>query len=182
MATNLIIFQTYFINITLLNMLKMPLLLVTSVLFYHLGNSQGNIDEKNISLILDSLNSTAKNVQFEKYFSLFDKNAVFMGTDAKERWGKNEFMIWAKPYFENGKTWKFETIDRHIYFSSDNNIAWFDERLKTQMKLCRGSGVLIKVNNEWKIVQYNLSMSIPNEINKNVTMLKGTLEDSILEK
>jgi hypothetical protein len=36
--------------------------------------------------------------------------------------------------------------------------AWFDELLNTQMKICRGSGVLVKkIGQEWKIKQYVLS-------------------------
>jgi hypothetical protein len=41
--------------------------------------------------------------------------------------------------------------------------AWFDELLNTQMKICRGSGVLVKIGQEWKIKQYVLSMTIPND-------------------
>jgi hypothetical protein len=29
--------------------------------------------------------------------------------------------------------------------------AWFDELLDTQMKICRGSGILVKENKQWKI-------------------------------
>ena len=31
------------------------------------------------------------------------------------------------------------------------------------MKGCRGSGILIKKNNEWKIAYYNLTVLIENE-------------------
>jgi hypothetical protein len=41
-------------------------------------------------------------------------------------------------------------------------MAWFDE-LSTQMKICRGSGVLVKIGNDWKIKHYVLSMTVPNE-------------------
>jgi hypothetical protein len=36
-------------------------------------------------------------------------------------------------------------------------------RLSTQMKICRGSGVLVKIGNDWKIKHYVLSMTVPNE-------------------
>ncbi|MFN9993591.1 MAG: nuclear transport factor 2 family protein, partial [Phycisphaerales bacterium] len=29
---------------------------------------------------------------------------------------------------------------------------------------CRGSGVLLRLNDEWKIVQYNLTVPIPNDM------------------
>jgi hypothetical protein len=37
--------------------------------------------------------------------------------------------------------------------------AWFDELLNTQMKICRGSGVLVKIDGKWKIKHYVLSMT-----------------------
>ena len=48
-------------------------------------------------------------------------------------------------------------------FSDNQNIAWFDEDLATWMKDCRGSGVVEKINNEWKLVYYNLTVLIENE-------------------
>jgi hypothetical protein len=51
--------------------------------------------------------------------------------------------------------------------------AWFDELLNTQMKICRGSGVLVKIGQEWKIKQYVLSMTIPNDNSNKVIELKS---------
>jgi hypothetical protein len=33
------------------------------------------------------------------------------------------------------------------------------------MKICRGSGVLVKIDGKWKIKHYVLSMTIPNKMN-----------------
>jgi hypothetical protein len=44
-------------------------------------------------------------------------------------------------------------------------VAWFDEALDTpNLGPCRGSGVLVKEGNSWKIAQYNLSVPIPNAL------------------
>ena len=59
-------------------------------------------------------------------------------------------MIWAKPYFDKKTTWNFTALERHIYFDKTGRTAWFDELLNTQMKICRGSGVLVKIGKEWK--------------------------------
>ena len=40
------------------------------------------------------------------------------------------------------------------------------------MKICRGSGVVVKVNSEWKIKQYVLSMTVPNENTDSVVKIK----------
>jgi hypothetical protein len=59
--------------------------------------------------------------------------------------------------------------------------AWFDELLETQMKICRGSGVVVKDGNRWKIKQYVLSMTIPNSVADSVIPIKSAEEDSLLE-
>lgn len=48
------------------------------------------------------------------------------------------------------------------------------------MKICRGSGVLEKVGNQWKIKQYVLSATIPNDVIDNVTKIKTPIEDAII--
>jgi hypothetical protein len=55
-------------------------------------------------------------------------------------------MEWAKPYFDEKATWNFKSIKRNIYFGKHDDIAWFEELLSTQMKICRGFGVVIKLN------------------------------------
>jgi len=50
------------------------------------------------------------------------------------------------------------------------------------MKICRGSGVLVKINNNWKIKQYVLSMTIPNDNSDEVVKIKAPIEDVILSK
>ncbi len=91
-------------------------------------------------------------------------------------------MEWAKPFFEKGKTWNFTSLKRNIYFSPDGNFAWFDELLDTQMKICRGSGVLEKKDGKWKIRQYVLSMTIPNEVADEVVATKSPMENPLLLK
>ena len=91
-------------------------------------------------------------------------------------------MVWAKPYFDRGRAWSFHAIDRHIYLDSTGTWAWFDELLNTQMKICRGSGVLVKVGKEWKIQHYVLSMTIPNDEVNAVTKIKAPIEDALIAK
>ena len=49
------------------------------------------------------------------------------------------------------------------------------------MSLCRGSGVLIKDNGKWQIVQYVLSMTVPNDLANDVTKLKTPDEAKVLK-
>lgn len=139
-------------------------------------------DSTAIAQLLDSFNIAAAKANYNQYFSYFAENAVFMGTDATEHWDKKSFMQWAKPFFDRGRAWNFTALQRHIYFNNNGDLAWFDELLQTQMKICRGSGVLTKENGSWKIEQYVLSATIPNRIIDSVTSLKAVEEDSIINR
>lgn len=120
--------------------------------------------------VLDDWHNAASEADFERYFNHFTSDsAVFMGTDATERWTVAEFKPWSKPYFDNGEAWDFTPVERHINFSENGRIAWFDEALDTpNLGPARGSGVLIKNGNEWQITHYNLSIPIPNSIVRDV--------------
>lgn len=138
-------------------------------------------EQQLIATTLDSFNRAAARADYEAYFKYYAEDAVFMGTDATERWNKKECMIWSKPFFDRGKAWDFTSLDRHIYFDESGKLAWFDELLKTQMKVCRGSGIVVRENQQWKIKQYVLSMTIPNSISDTVIFAKGSLEDSLIQ-
>jgi hypothetical protein len=48
--------------------------------------------------------------------------------------------------------------------------AWFDEILdSSSYGTSRGTGVLIRTNEGWKISQYHLTFPIPNELARHVT-------------
>lgn len=141
-----------------------------------------NVQKKNVAKVLDDLNTFAANADFKSYFDLFATESQYIGTDAAEVWTKQEFSEWAKPFFDKKTTWNFKSLKRNIYFSKDGNYAWFDEILDTQMKICRGSGVLEKIAGKWKIKQYVLSATVPNEVIDEVTKIKTPIEETIIQK
>lgn len=132
--------------------------------------------EKGINTVLNQWHAAASKANFSSYFDLMTSDAVFIGTDATEVWNKTEFMAYAKPHFDKGKAWSFTSLNRTIYFSKNKKTAWFDELLDTQMELCRGSGTLVKTKNGWKIAHYVLSMTVPNEVAREVIKTKKPLE------
>lgn len=134
-----------------------------------------------INALLDSLNVTAAKADYNKYFSYYAEFATYNGTDATENWDKKSFMAWAKPYFDAKTTWNFKSVKRDIHFGEHDDIAWFEELLSTQMKICRGSGVVIKQKGKWKIQQYVLSMTVPNSQLEKAIALKTHEEDSLLK-
>jgi len=145
------------------------------------ANAQ-NTEKEKINQTLDAWHKAAANANFEGYFNLMADDAIFIGTDATENWTKPDFKVWAKPFFDKGKTWNFTALERHIFFDKTGKIAWFDELLNTQMKICRGSGVLVKIGKEWKIQHYVLSMTIPNDEVDAVIKIKAPIEDVLIDK
>lgn len=137
-------------------------------------------DSQLVAQTLDQFNEAAAQADFNKYFNFFTEDAIFIGTDATENWNKKDFMVWAKPMFDKKKTWNFKAIARHIFFNKTNDLAWFDELLDTQMKICRGSGVLIKQGDQWKVQHYVLSMTMPNEQIKAAVKIKAPIEDELI--
>ena len=122
-------------------------------------------DKIKINKILDNLHYYASVADGDKYFKLFDTDGVFLGTDATERWTVNEFKNYALKRFESGTGWTYYPINRNIYLNNNKNTAWFDEELSNEKYgVFRGTGVLIKTDEGWKISQYNLLLPIPNEL------------------
>lgn len=139
-------------------------------------------DKSEVNLLLDNWHRNAAETNFDNYFNAMATESVFIGTDATEYWNKKDFMTFSKPYFDKGKAWNFTSLERNVYFSDNGETAWFDELLNTQMKICRGSGVLVKENKNWKIKQYVLSMTIPNDKSNEVISLKSAIEDRIINE
>ncbi|MFZ4105295.1 nuclear transport factor 2 family protein [Flavobacterium sp.] len=162
-------------------MITKKLVLTLLILAHGCLNAQESV-KREINSALNQWHKAAAAANFKEYFSYLTDDSIFIGTDATENWNKTAFEAFAKPYFEKGKAWDFTPMERHIYFSEDGKTAWFDELLDTQMKICRGSGVLILTNNSWKIKQYVLSMTIPNKNTDEVVKIKTPIEEVFLSK
>jgi ketosteroid isomerase-like protein len=134
----------------------------------------------NINATLDAWHKAAAEANYGNYFGMMTDDAIFIGTDATENWNKKDFQAFAKPYFDKGKAWNFTSLERHIFFDKTGETAWFDELLNTQMKICRGSGVMVRLGNEWKIKQYVLSMTIPNNNSNEVVKIKTPIEEALI--
>lgn len=120
---------------------------------------------ESIDQVLDRLHAAAAHADERAYFELFAPDAVFLGTDATERWSVDEFKAYAHPIFAAGKGWAYTSTERHIGLGPDGRTAWFDERLQNaKLGECRGSGALVNRAGRWAIVQYNLSIPVPNDL------------------
>ena len=149
--------------------MKRTTILILSVLTFLFLQAQNNKTEK-LNSLMNKWHLAATNTDASIFFEFMDSDCIYIGTDANERWTKNEFVKFAKPYFDKGKAWDFKPIERAFYFSKNKRTAWFNETLNTWMGVCRSSGVLEKTAGNWKLKHYHLSVTVPNE------KIKGFIE------
>ena len=114
--------------------------------------------------MVDTWHKAAAQADSSTYFGAFASDeSVFEGTDGGEYWTISAFQKWAAPYFKRGNAWTFSPVERRWY--SHSGVLWFSERLDSEhMGRCRGTGVVIKTLQGYKIDHYSLSFEVPNEI------------------
>ncbi len=132
-------------------------------------------DDSKIAAIgqtLDRLHAAAAKADGKAYFDLFAPDAVFIGTDAIERWPVEAFRAYALPLFAKGKGWTYTPRLRHVTLAAVpcGCLAWFDEILDSaHYGTSRGTGVLALTPGGWKIEQYALTFPIPNDLAADMT-------------
>ena len=129
--------------------------------------STGPADTALIAQINDFINQWHDDAAHARpaYFDKIARDGVYIGTDKSELWHRDDFKVWAKPYFDSGKAWAFTVIKRNVYLSGDRQYAWFDEQLHTQMGICQASGVIHRsAGGGLEIEHYQLSIAIPNPL------------------
>lgn len=128
------------------------------------ANPQGDYKHQ-IANVLDKLHQRAAQADWKGYFELYTDEAIFIGTDAAETWTLQEFKQYARPAFDNGTGWTYKPATRHIYLGPQQQVAWFDELLNNDtLGVTRGTGVLVRQGNTWKIAQYHLAIPVPNAL------------------
>lgn len=142
-------------------------LLLLPILFLGLGCAAPPPapSEADVAAVLDALHRNASEANYEAYFALYTDDAVFLGTDASERWPIEDFKTYTAARFAEGTAWTYHMLDRHIEFGPDGKTAWFDETLTNEnLGRTRGSGVLLLQDGAWRIAQYNLTILVPNDL------------------
>lgn len=133
------------------------------------AGAQMSQEEAAVSAVLDALHDAASKAEFDRYFGLYTDDAIFLGTDATERWTLDQFKAYARPSFDAGRGWTYHPVERHVYVSADGRTAWFDETLENAgLGDTRGSGALVREGDTWKVAQYNLTIPIPNAMARDV--------------
>lgn len=125
--------------------------------------------ESAVRAVLDEFHLAASKADGERYFACLAPDAIFVGTDATERWDVARFREFCEPYFREGRGWTYVAGERHVALSREGKLAWFDERLSNdKYGAVRGSGVVRLDGGRWRIVQYVMSFPIPNELSGEV--------------
>lgn len=156
-------------------MKQLPLLLAFLFSAYAI---QAQNEVQSINDFINQWHRAAAEANHQVFFGSLTENSIYIGTDATERWTKAEFMTFAKPYFDRGRAWDFKPYERDVHVTSNGKVAWFSELLTTWMGVCRGSGILEKTKNGWKISQYHLSVTVPNDAIRDFIKLIDNFETS----
>lgn len=144
----------------------LPLCLLLVSFTIHAQNEEATINK-----FLDNWHIAAAKADGKAFFGAMSENSIYIGTDSSERWTKEEFIGFAKRFFDRGSAWDFKPFDRKLHVTSDGQYAWFSELLTTWMGVCRGSGILQKTKQGWKIEQYHLAVTVPNDLIKDFITL-----------
>jgi len=127
-------------------------------------------EERAVDAVLTAFHAAAAEADGKTYFGLLADDAVYIGTDASERWTVDAFKAFAEPYFTEGRGWTYTPTERNIIIDRGRTVAWFDELLVNETYgVCRGTGVLVYGDGGWRIAQYHLTFPIPNELARELT-------------
>ena len=117
-----------------------------------------------IDAVLDDFHAAASSGAADRYLGHFTANGVFFGTDPAERWTVQQFEPYVRNAFARGG-WTYVPRDRTVFVSDDGQTAWFDEMLDGPTGIvARGTGVLVRSGDGWKVAQYNFSVPFPNSL------------------
>ena len=122
-------------------------------------------DVQAVKTVLTNFHRAAANADLEGYFKHLVDDAVVLGTAADERWTMSVYRTRVKSIFARGGDWRSTPVEQNVFLAADGRHAWFDERLvRAGVGELRGTGVLHLENGGWKIVLFNRTLVIPNEV------------------
>jgi ketosteroid isomerase-like protein len=144
------------------------------------GRDDASQAKAEIDALMTSWHKAAATADAKTYFGLMAPGSVFLGTDATERWTKEEFEKYAASRFKGGSAWVYWATERNIGLAADGTTAWVDETLASKSYwTCRGTAALEKIGGAWKIRLYSLTYTIPNSaVREIMPVVKRELDKS----
>lgn len=110
------------------------------------------------------------------YFDKIAADGIYIGTDRTERWTRDAFKAWAGRFFARPSAWSFTPLQRHLGFTPDRSLVWFDEQLDSDMGVLQASGVMRASGAGFEIVHYQMSIAVPNDVQPQVSALISAFE------
>jgi hypothetical protein len=114
---------------------------------------------------LDAFYKAGAGADQSAFIAQLAADAVLLGVDGDARLQGQSLRDYVSesfgsPGLTNGNAWALDSSDREIRLSADGSVAWFDESLQhDQLGSGRASGVLVANGGNWKIAQYNRTLS-----------------------
>lgn len=135
------------------------------------------VERAAINTVIDDWHKAAAEADQERYLGHFTKDAVFLGTDATERWpvysddeGAPGFSAYVELHFPRGG-WDYQPHDREVQLAADGYLAWFDEQLTNERAgELRGTGLLRREEGQWRIAHYSMTFTVPNGVSSGVIL------------
>jgi hypothetical protein len=128
--------------------------------------------EAEVNRTLDAFHAAKVRNDEDAYFRCFTPDAIMLGSDPNERWTIPQLREFAHPYFEAKMAWTYTLKERHVHVHPSGTTAWYDETVENALiGTCRGQGVLVRHDGEWKIAQAGVAMLIPGEVSEDVAAL-----------
>ena len=113
---------------------------------------------------LDALHKAGADANPAAFESLLAQDVVFLGVDGAARLEGQSAREFFDEHLMQGNAWAYRSSARETRLSPDGSVAWFDETLQhDQLGRGRGTGVLIRSSEGWKVAQYNLIVPLPGD-------------------
>lgn len=146
-------------------MVKFAIFLLLAGLSPLIASASESDAEIAIGQVIDDFHDAAAHGDRDRYLGHLTDDAVFMGTDEWERWPKHpDFVNYVGSRFKDGSGWNYRSVDRKIRVADSGDIAWFDEVVFSETNgRFRGTGVVVRESDGWKIAHYAMSFLVLNE-------------------
>jgi hypothetical protein len=111
---------------------------------------------------LDALHKAGADADPAVFEALLAQDVVFLGVAGAARLEGQSAREFFSEHLMQGNAWAYRSSERETRLSPDGSVAWFDETLQhDQLGRGRGTGVLVRSSEGWKLAQYNLIVPLP---------------------
>lgn len=115
---------------------------------------------------LDALQTAGRAEDRNAILQLTTDDASILGFDNGSHWTGPTLTDELNSYFSRGGSWPQSASNRRIKLSPQGDTAWFNESIKSPYGNGVASGVLLKTDSGWQIVQYHIFQPTYSKVHK----------------